>query len=219
MGLSPDARAAAVAVTVALLAALPGGCRAKDPVISEPFTDDFERAEPGPTWNNTGASYQIAGGRLNVAGAYNHPLWLRRKLPQDVVIDVDATSKSPSGDLKVEVFGDGESFDADKGAYVSTGYMLIFGGWGNSLSVICRNDEHDAGRKASRGDVRVEPGRTYHFTVTRKGGLIDWKIDGQPFLAWNDPQPLAGPGHEYFAINNWEADVYFDNLVIRPASP
>ena len=66
-------------------------------------------------------------------------------------------SKSPAGDIKLELFGDGESFDPDKGSYTSTGYVLIFGGWSNSLSVICRQDEHDDGRKAQRGDIRVEP--------------------------------------------------------------
>ena len=115
------------------------------------------------------------------------------------------------------MFGDGESFDPDKGSYVSTGYMLIFGGWNNSLSVICRQNEHDDGRKAERRDIRVEPGRKYHFTITRRGGAIDWAIDGRPFLSWTDPEPLAGSGHEYMAFNNWESNVTFDNLTIRPA--
>ena len=95
--------------------------------------------------------------------------------------------------------------------------MLIFGGWHNTLSVICRQHEHDDGRKAERSDVRVEPGKKYHFTIARRGGTIDWAIDGRPFLAWTDPSPLAGPGHEYLAVNDWEADVTFDNLNIRPA--
>jgi hypothetical protein len=60
-------------------------------------------------------------------------------------------------------------------------------------------------------------GRNYHFTITRQGGLVDWKLDGAPFLTWTDPAPLSGPGHEFFALNDWEADVYFDNLRIRPA--
>jgi hypothetical protein len=64
----------------------------------------------------------------------------------------------------------------------------------------------------------VELGRSYHFAITRHGGLIDWKLDGAPFLAWTDPSPLAGSGHEFFAINDWEADVYFDNLRIRPTN-
>jgi hypothetical protein len=178
-----------------LLAGATGGCRTKDPPISGPFKDDFERAEPGPSWFLTTNEYRISGGKLSVANAYNHPAWLRRKLPRDVVIDVDAVSRSPAGDLKVELYGDGESFDPDKGGYTSTGYVLIFGGWHNSLSVICRNNEHDEGRKAERRDVRVEPGRTYHWTITRRGGTIEWKVDGQPFLGWADPDPLGGPGH------------------------
>ena len=45
---------------------------------------------------------------------------------------------------------------------------------------------------------------------------ITWTIDQQPFLVLDDPNPLEGPGHEYFGFNNWEADTWFDNLVITP---
>jgi hypothetical protein len=205
--------------TVAALAAAgaaAAGCTAKDEAISAPFADTFDRADLGPTWTDTGGGYRIKDGRLNVSNAFNHPVWLRKRLPRDAQIDLDATSMSPDGDLKIELFGDGKSFDPDKGGYVSTGYVLIFGGWRNSLSVIARNNEHDDGRKAQRTAPRVEPGRTYHWTITRRGGAIDWRIDGQPFLAWTDPEPLAGAGHEYLAIDDWQADVYFDNLRIRP---
>jgi hypothetical protein len=202
-------------IVVATCAA--SSCRTKDPGISAPFEDSFDRAELGPGWNATSPEYRIADGKLSVKNGYNHPAWLKQRLPRDVLIDFDATSRSPAGDLKVELFGDGESFDPDKGAYTSTGYVLIFGGWNNSLSVICRIHEHDDGRKVERPDTHVELGRTYHWTVLRRGGTIDWKIDGKPFLTWTDPEPLAGPGHEYLAINDWESDVSFDNLRIRPA--
>jgi Farnesoic acid 0-methyl transferase len=192
-------------------------CRAKDPIVSAPFSDNFDRAELGPAWNATTPEFHIKDGALTVKNGYNHPAWLRQRLPRDVVIDVDATSRSPAGDLKIELFGDGESFDHDKAAYTSTGYVLIFGGWHNSLSVICRIHEHDDGRKAERADTHVVPGHTYHWTVTRRGGTIDWQIDGKPFLTWTDPEPLVGTGHEYLAFNDWEADVSFDNLQIKPA--
>jgi len=210
-----------------LVAAAAGlGCKAKVPTITEPFVDDFERAEVGPVWLNTGADYRIAGGKLNVAGAYNHPLWLRRKLPRDVVIDVDVMSKSEVGDIKVELCGDGESFDPDRNRYDPTGYMFVFGGWGNALSIISKLGEHDDAVKVERDSPpgvgatpgkAMEIGRTYHWTITKKGNTLDWRVDGQPFLSWTDPQPLGGAGHEYFGINNWESDVYFDNLRIRPA--
>ena len=91
-----------VRLGLVLLGALSSGvaCRAKEPPINEPFLDNFERAEPGGTWNNTGADYRITDGRLTVKNAYNHPLWLRRKLPADAQIDVDVMSKSAAGDLK-----------------------------------------------------------------------------------------------------------------------
>ena len=216
-GYFPGMRGARLASFLGLaLAPLPA-CRAKVPLIDAPFTDDFDRAELGANWNATSNEYRIADGKLTVSNAHNHPAWLRRRLPHDVVVEVDALSKSPSGDIKLELFGDGESFDPDKGAYTSSGYVLIFGGWSNSLSVICRQEEHGAGRKAGRSDTRVEPNRSYHFTITRKGGALDWAVDGRPFLTWTDPEPLAGAGHEFLAVDDWEAPLTFDNLQIRSA--
>jgi hypothetical protein len=195
-------------------------CKPRVPIIDAPFSDSFERVDVGPEWLDTSHGATIKDGKLNVARAYNHPVWLRRKLPRNVQIDFDAVSRSPAGDLKVELFGDGESFDPDKGRYDPTSYMFVMGGWNNSKSIIGRLGEHDEAVKAARDrqgpEPLVIPGRSYHFTVTRRGGLLDWKIDGTPYLAWDDPQPLAGSGHEFFAINDWEADVSFDNLTIRP---
>lgn len=201
--------------------ALPA-CKARIPEITAPFADDFDRGDPGPDWRDTGNSFRIKDGKLNGKNAHNHPIWLRRKLPSNVVVEFDAVSQSPAGDLKVELFGDGESFDPNGGRYDPTSYMFVLGGWNNSNSIISRLGEHDEAVKAERrrqpGEPPpVVPGRSYHFTITRKGGLLDWKLDGAPFLSWTDPQPLSGEGHEYFAVNDWESDVYFDNLRIRPA--
>lgn len=193
------------------------GCKPKVPQIEAPFAEAFDRAELGPSWLDTGGGYTLADGAVRAKGAFNHPLWLRKRLPPNAVIELDATAMTAVGDIKIELYGDGESFDPDKGSYMATGYVLVFGGWVNSLSVIARQNEHDEGRKAEQPRVRVEPNRKYHFTITRKDGAIDWKIDGQPFLAWTDPAPFVGVGHEYFGFNNWDADVRFDNLSIRPA--
>jgi hypothetical protein len=206
-----------VLLTAALVTGGLGGCRLKDETITGRFSDTFDRTDLGPAWRDTGGDYRIANGKLVARNAHNHPAWLRKRLPRDVSIEIDAQSNSDEGDIKIEIFGDGDSFDPDRGSYVSTGYVLIFGGWHNSLSVICRKSEHDDGRKATRGDQRVEVGRTYHWAVTRKDGRIDWRIDGAPFLAWTDPSPLLGAGHEYMAVDDWEAEVLFDNLSIRSA--
>lgn len=215
MPLPARALAAAMVTVVALSVA---GChRSQDELITGEWRDTFDRTDLGPLWRDTGGGYRIDGGRLAARGAHNHPVWLRKRLPADVTIEVDAHPTSADGDIKLELFGDGVSFDPDRGGYVSTGYVLIFGGWHNTLSIICRGDEHGEGRKATRSEPRVVPGHTYHFTITRRAGLLDWKVDGQPFLSWQDPQPLGGAGHEYLAFDDWESEVFFDDLVIRPA--
>jgi hypothetical protein len=188
------------------------------PAIAGEWKDDFERAHLGGDWHATADVYRLQDGALNVSDGYNHPLWLRKKLPRDAEIELDCWSTSPQGDLKVEAFGDGRSYDPDRGAYTSTGYVFIMGGWSNSKSLLAKGDEHGT-EVAERRAPKVEPNRKYHWKIVRKGGRLDWYVDDltTPFLSLDDPAPLAGDGHEYFGFNDWQTDVWFDNLTIRPA--
>jgi len=217
-------------------------CKPKTPAITEPFVDDFERAELGASWRDTSSGqFQVKDGQLSVSEGHNRPAWLQKRLPDDVEIELDVMSMSPHGDIKIELFGDGKSFDPDGNRYDPTGYVFAFGGWENRTSIIGRLGEHDDGVKAARGhradpqaieaalarmnggdpgapdlDGPVLPGRRYRWVITRKGGQIDWKIDGKPFLSWRDPSPLSGPSHAYLGLTNWKVQVFYDNLRIRP---
>lgn len=203
---------------VACLGSMAGGCKVADPPpITAAWYDAFEREALGSHYHATGEGYRIEGGALSARGAHNHPLWLRKKLPRNVRIELEARSTERRGDIKVELFGDGRSFDSDGGAYMATGYELIFGGWGNSRSIIARLDEH--GRDVvQRADVKVVPNKRYHWKIERQDQTVRWFIDDMttPFLELVDAQPLEGPGHAYFGFNNWETDTWFDNLVITP---
>ncbi len=192
------------------------GCTPQgDPAIGPSgFLDDFEREDVGEDWHNTGGRYRIVDGWLNIQGARNRPLWLRRRLPRDVRIEMDVRSESPQGDIKVEVFGDGSS-RATSESYTATSYVVIFGGWNNSLNLIARMDEHAEDRAVGPAR-RVEPGRVYHLRIERRGDTISAWVDDQPLAEMVDPDPLEGRGHDHFAFNDWEADLYFDNLRIVP---
>src|SRR5262249_20358976 len=155
---------------------------------------DFERAAIGSDYRATADVYRIKDGALNVSNGYNHPLWLRKKLPDNAVIELDCWSRSPAGDLKIEIWGDGESYAEDRGAYTSSGYLFPVGGWSTPKSEVARGNEPGAAA-AARTEPKVEPGRRYHWKIARKGGHIDWSIDGAPFLSYDDKRPLAGPGH------------------------
>ena len=76
-------------------------------------------------------------------------------------------------------------------------------------------DEHAPNRQVRSGPA-VQPNRKYHWVVERRGNVLTWSVDGAPMLEFNDPEPLAGPGHEYFAFNDWNVELRFDNLVITP---
>jgi hypothetical protein len=197
-----------------LIALLLTACTVEKRPAGVATTDDFNRSELGDNWRATGAVYPIASGELVVSRAYNHPLWLTRPIPRDAIIELDAWSNDDAGDLKLEVWGDGKSH-ATEASYTASSYVFIFGGWHNQLSAIARMNEHGADRR-TRADRKVEKGRHYHFRIERSGGHIAWSIDGQPFLTFDDPQPLEGPDHAYLAFNDWEAELHFDNLRITP---
>ena len=118
------------------------------------------------------------------------------------------------------MWGDGHSTaSGDRhAAYTSTAYNFIFGGWHNQLSTLARLNEHGEDRQLRR-QPRVVRGQHYHWRIVRQGRRIDWSIDGQLFLSFEDPQPLEGDGHRFFGVNDWEAELHFDNLKIAPASP
>jgi hypothetical protein len=183
-----------------------------------PYSDAFSRSQLGSDWLATDpAAVSLRDGALVVERAHNHPVWLRRPIPENAVIEFDAWSDSPEGDIKVEAWGDGQSFHRGPpgGAYEGSGYVFIQGGWRNTLSAIARRNEHGADRVV-RTEPAVQPGRKYHWTLRRQGGSISWLVDGKPFLTLNDPEPLRGPAQRYFAFSGWEAPVHFANLQIRP---
>jgi hypothetical protein len=186
----------------------------QQPAITSRFSDNFDRATLGSDWLATNEAWSIQDGHVHVANARNHPLWLRRRLPRNARIEFDAWSGGPDGDIKCEVFGDGRSY-ATEDTYTATSYVVIFGGWHNQLNVIARMEEHAPNRRVRRGPPVVQ-GQRYHWLIERRGNVLSWSLDGQPMLEFDDPEPLAGAGHEFFAFNNWMVDLQFDNLVITP---
>jgi hypothetical protein len=175
------------------------------------FEDRFDRDRVGPSWWSTGGPWRIRDGELWGSGTRNNPLWLSLPLPDDVAVEFTARSETATGtrpgDVKVEIFGNGRD--------AASGYVLVLGGWGNAVSAIVRGDEHGPDR-VERGDLRVEPGRTYRMRVERRGSVLRWLVDGEEILAYDDPRPLAGPGHDRFAFSSFDADLFFDDLRVTP---
>lgn len=177
------------------------------------FSDDFERDSLGDPWAPSGEGARIENGVLHLQGLRNHPLWLAKKLPDDLRIEFDAWATTDEGDIKVELGGDGTSA-ARSVNYIATGYVIIFGGWNNTQNAIVRRNEHGR-QKEITTEPKVEPDTRYHFVITRIGAEIRWEVNGREVVVYEDERPLQGPGHEHFAFSGWEAATQFDNLVIE----
>lgn len=165
------------------------------------YSDDFERTTTGEDWVNSSGKWKIVDGWLHARGDRNGGFWLDFPLPPKVRIEFDARSDSPDGDLKVEVFNAEQRHE--------TGYILILGGWENSVSIIARQDEH--GEDRLEVDAKVIIGSTHHFTIVRTDGALRWYVDGKPMLTYHDTNPLKGV---YMGFNNWDSDAYYDNIEI-----
>ena len=199
-----------VSLAVLLCSCTPQG----DPGIGSGYVDRFDRDRLGEDWKRTGGNWRLENGQLHVRGARNRPLWLLRMLPREVRIEFDARSETLDGDIKVELFGDGASF-AKADSYVASGYVVIFGGWHNSKNVIARMDEHGADRVVGPSRA-VEPGRTYHLRIERRGADVTVWVDDEVLVEMTDSDPLQGRGHDHFGFNNWQSEVWFDNLEVTP---
>jgi hypothetical protein len=122
-----------------------------------------------------------------------------------VVIEVDITSMTPMVDSKIELMTNGRSH--------SSGYIFILGGWSNQISAIARLDEHGADRK-ERKPTGVQGAGPHHWRIEKKGGHLEWYLDGRPYLSFDDPQPLDGEGHDRLAFSNWQNTLRYDNLKV-----
>lgn len=180
----------------------------------------------GPNWLEVGTNaWHIEQGRLCVANAHNHGVWLQRTLPVNARIEFDAISDSLEGDIKAEFWGDGRSAATGVSYTNATSYLTLFGAWKNTLHALARLNEHGNDRKLIKidktsDDPREQPvtaGQVYHFKIERTDGkTVKWSVNGLEYLTFPDALPLAGMGHDHFGFNDWETKVCFDNLKVTP---
>jgi len=167
----------------------------------EVFSDDFERDSPSDRWLSRSGRWDIRGGWLHCRGDHNEGIWLNVPLPERVRVEFDARSLSDDGDIKFEIFATEQRHQA--------GYILIMGGWKNTVTIIARLNEHGEDR-VEKG-LTVEKGRTYHFVAVRTDGTLSWFVDNELVAQYRDEDPIRG---RYFGFNDWASDLYFDNLKV-----
>ncbi|MBM4354926.1 MAG: hypothetical protein FJ109_14250 [Deltaproteobacteria bacterium] len=180
------------------------------------FEEDFEKGLSA--WTTTPKNWRVEDGRLYTGDKQNENegLWLNAvPLPANVRIEFEATSVKGNnalfeGDIKVELGG--------RDLAHASGYVVIFGGWKNTVNAIAKGDEHGDGRLAVDSARKVKEGVTYRFVIVRLNSEVRWylaeqggKDAGEPelLLQVRDDDPALGGD---FGFNNWNSRVYFDKL-------
>lgn len=183
----------------------------------------------GPNWQvaQGSSAWRIENGRLCGKGALNKGVWLKKVLPVNARVEFEAISDSADGDLKAEIWGDGKSGATATSYTNATSYIAILGGWKNTVHVLARKNEHGKDRKEIKvdkdsDDPREHPvsvGQTYKFKIERSDGhTVRYSVNGFELMSYDDPEPLAGVGHDHLGFNNYWDNVKscFDNVKITP---
>lgn len=195
-----------------VVAALTSGvsCLPTFPPSSPPtaaVVETFSDADLTGRYHVQGGTWRVVDGALSTLGDRNLPLWLRAPLSKNVRIEFTSTATSPVLDMKVEVFGDGIRHES--------GYIVVVGGWNNTLSGIARLDEHEGQRVMRR--TRFEAGVKHRWRIERTDGkTLRLFLNGEELAAYVDDKPLFGPRNDRFAFSGWESEVTFDDLTITP---
>jgi len=108
--------------------------------------------------------------------------------------------------------------------YTSTGYVAVLGAHGNTEHWLTRLYEHGTDSKkttlgagTSIANSKLVTNVSYKVELSRTDGrTLQFIVDGVVVHAFEDAQPLQGPGHDHFAFNGWEPPACFDNLVVTP---
>ncbi len=172
--------------------------------IGAPTVHRFDR---GPAdlegWSSSSAAWTVDGGAVVGRNTHNQALWRRERIAPAVRIEFEASAPS-GGDIRFEVFGDGEHHES--------GYVLAYNAWGGAAHVLSRLDEHGEQRTVVPITKPIDKGKTYRMAVVRSDASVRWFVDGSLLLEFVDEAPLTGPGHDRFGLNSWSSDVHFDNI-------
>jgi hypothetical protein len=178
------------------------------------FEDHFDRAELGADWTTEmpfsadKRGWRIVDGWLHATQPENAGAWLVQQLPAGPVrVEFTARSEPKSdgsfpGDLKCEIFATEPRHQA--------GYVVINGGWNNSLDVIARLDEHGTDRLAQKAQPVLQS-TAHRWALARVEGTLYWFRDGALVMTYTDDAPLTG---RYFGFNDWASEAYFDDLAV-----
>jgi len=138
-------------------------------------------------------------------------LWSKREFEGDLTVEFYAAMRMAlarppyyprPGDLNVTICGDGRN--------LSSGYSFILGGWGTTRTCIMRGDDivTDTDRELVPTFRNNFPGvdnlhrRWFYIKIRKQGSRLEYYLDNELILEFEDPEPLTGKRIALWTIDN-----------------
>ena len=131
-------------------------------------------------------------------------IWSKRLLEGDVTLEFAAAIKmDQTRGGRYEYASDINATICADGTDITSGYSFMFGGWKNTATRILRADHVVAENTSfvipNKGDIHR---RWFYIKICKRGPKIQYFIDNQLILEYEDPEPLAGNRLALWTHNN-----------------
>ncbi len=165
------------------------------------FSDDFQRAEPGPEWEVKRGTWTVEEGCLTTRG--EGTIIMTQSFPGLQKIEFEATVMPNPGISDVSPF-----IQADTNK-TQSGYFLRFGGNYNKDSGIVRK-----GETVQESKRVIEAGKTHQVVAEYDGTQVRLTVDGDVVAAFSDNHPLIGDGHDRIGFYTYEGIIKIRNVKV-----
>ena len=150
------------------------------------FSDDFQRGRLGGSWRIIQGDWKIESGKL-LCAKYPAEITVKKDFPgcHRLEFDVITEAKNPS-DLSPVIQSGSTGF--------ASGYLLQFGGYGNTINRILRLGNVLEGKSV---DHRfIEPRKLHKVVAQFDGQAVQLSVDGNIMARAADKPGLSGPQHQ-----------------------
>ncbi len=171
------------------------------------FSDDFEREELGENWKVLHGDWHIEAGKLVTSGGYGE-IAINKRFPGCHRIEFEAMTRAERPcDFSPVIQSAGAGFEG--------GYLLQFGGGGNTVNRILRGDDVLEDRSADRF---IQAGEVHKVAAEFDGDAVRLTVDGSIIVEGHEAAPLLGEGHDMVGLYIY-CDATVDNVRVYTSKP
>jgi hypothetical protein len=169
------------------------------------YTSNFQ-GDKAPEWE-AGGTPKIVNGAL-VVQSEEHDYTVVLKAPKvmgSVMVEfVVSGTGAKFSDLSPMLNAAADEF--------RSGYLLQFGGKGNTLDHLLKEGQEVPG--TTKTAPLLTPGKTYHVVAINDAGNISLKVDGVEVFSYVDKTPLKGANNSQVGLYSYHSTVKIEKVTV-----